>query len=234
MMNLFSRFFGPDIKSLFLNFSPKESTWRAVSWNYDIKGRLIETHGVHRKSIQWMSGGTEAVAFFKDDELVRRKKITQDDFNLKVMMNLAIHSTLKISLEDYKTFMTEPVSGATAMDVQNEARSLQWIQASLGTLMRAMDRFASDSSLVLTAAFFAGTEPQTNDRVLRLLAFNLDIFLYLKEDHSLQLVVFDDKNLGQGNAKTPTFNQIIKVTKPQFYDEIIKVVHRLAVVGELK
>jgi hypothetical protein len=233
-MSLFSRFFGPDIKSLFLNFSPKESSWRVVSWNYDLKGRLIETHGVHRESIQWMSGAPATVTFFKDEELLRRNKNSLDDSNLKVMMNLAIHSTLKVSLEEFKSFMTEPVSGATAMDVQNETRSLLWIQASLGTLMRALDRFASDSSLVLTAAFFAGTEPQTNDRVMRVLAFNLDIFLYLKEDHSLQLVVFDDKNLGQGNARTPTFNQIIKVTKPQFYDEIIKVVHRLAVVGELK
>jgi hypothetical protein len=149
-------------------------------------------------------------------------------------MNLSIHSTLKYSMEINHEFMTTPVSGATTLDFQSEARALQWIQASFGTLTRALDNFTQRSDLILTAAVFSGIVPDSGENVLRILAFNLDIFFYMKQDLSLQIVIFDDKNMGQGGAKTPTFQQQIKVTKPQFYDEIVKLVHRIAMVGEIK
>jgi hypothetical protein len=148
-------------------------------------------------------------------------------------MNLSIHSTLKYGLEQNHEFMVTPVTGATTLDIQNETRALQWIEATFGTLNRALDNMKKNPDQVLTAACFSGKVPESGEEVLRVIAFNLDIFYYLRPDFTLQIVVFDDKNLGHGQAKTPTFQQIIKVTKPQFYDEIIKLLHHLAQVGEI-
>ena len=111
-------------------------------------------------------------------------------------MNICLHSTLKYGLESNHEFLLTPVSGATSADYQNEARALQWIQASFATLVKALDQFKNRPDLILTAAVFSGIEPASGLSVLRIMAFNLDIFCYFQEDLSLQIAIFDDKNLG--------------------------------------
>jgi hypothetical protein len=238
-MSIWSRFFGKDPKELFLAYHPQDSSWRIVSWNFDLKNTnerqwVIETHHPHKNVIIWHLDDMETVQFFEDEKIIRRRRITPLQSDLKDLMNLSIHSTLKFGLEENHAFMLDPVTGATTLDFQSEARALQWIQASFGTIIRALESFKKDSSLILTAAVFSGIIPESGERALRVLAFNLDIFFYLRSDKSLQIVIFDDKNMGHGHSRAPVYQQIIKVTKPQFYDEIVKLVHLIANVGEIK
>lgn len=237
-MNFFSSFFGRDPKDLFLSYSPLDSHWRIVSWNFDVKEEnerqwTIESHKEHKDIIIWNKKDVETVQFFKDDHLLRRRRIPRDS-GYKDLMNISIHTTLKYSLESNHAFMLSPVSGATTSDYQNEAKFLQWIQASFGTVSRSLERFKTDDSLILTGAVFSGITPESQENVLRVIIFNLDIFFYMRTDQTLQIAVFDDKNQGHGSSRTPVFQQIIKVTKPQFYDEIVRLVHQIATVGELR
>jgi hypothetical protein len=181
----------------------------------------------------WRKSKKEELFFFENEKLVTKKKINKQSDDLKSLMNLSLHSTIKYSLEKNRDFMLSPVSGATAIDFQSEAKALQWIQASFGTLKMALEGMSKQKDLILTGAFFSGVVPEGKDEVLRVIAFNLDIFYYLRTDQSLQIVVFNDKDQGHGKSKTPTFQQIIKVTKPQFYDEITKLLLDLANVGEI-
>ena len=237
-MSLFN-FLGKDPRSLFLEFSPAASIWRVVSWNFDVKNpqeRLwsLEVHRPEKESIEWRRDVDESVCFFKNEKLIRKRRISSNKKEFQELMNLCIHSTLKQSLDSNHEFLLSPVSGANAMDYQNEARALQWIQASFGTLVRALDQFKDRTDLILTAAVFSGIEPVSGVKVLRVMVFNLDVFCYFQNDLSLRMAIFDDKNLGHGGAKSPSFQQIIKVTKPQIYDEIVKLVNRVATVGEIR
>lgn len=239
-MSIWNRFLKKDPKELFLKFTPHDSSWRVVSWNFDLSGGserrwVVEVESPKKKnSIQWQKAKHEEVLFFENGRLQQKQRISNTDSEYQTLMNLAIHSTLKLSLEENHEFMLTAVPGATALDIQNETSALEWIKASFMTLSRALDRVAEDPSLIITAAFFAGTEPENGQKVLRLIAFNLDVFLYMKPDSSMHLLVFNDEDRGHGASREPSFQQIIKVTKPQFYDEIVKLVHRLAVVGEVK
>ena len=237
-MSMFD-FMGKDPRTLFLEFSPNESIWNVVSWNFDLKNPTdrmwtVEVNKKEKESIEWEKASQQEVKFFKNDKLTRKRRIPENNHEFRDLMNLCVHSTLKHSLERNHEFLLTPVSGATTLDYQNEARALQWIQASFGTLMRALDNFQNRPDLILTAAVFEGKEPDSGLNVLRIMAFNLDIFCYFQNDFSMQVAVFDDKNMGHGGAKTPSFQQIIKVTKPQIYDEIVKLVHRIATVGEIR
>lgn len=230
--------FGKDPKDLFIEFHPQDSFWRVVTWNFDLpdpslRKWTIEVHGDKEKIIHWDQDKIHEVRFFENKKIIRKRKFPDHVDQTRQLMNLAIHSTVKYGLETNHEFMVTPVSGATAIDIQNETRALQWIQATFGTLSRALQNLKSNPELILTAAFFSGKAPDTSEQVLRVIAFNLDIFFYMREDQTLQIVVFDDKNLGHGQSKSPTFQQIIKVTKPQFYDEITKLLHQLAHVGEI-
>lgn len=234
LWNLFKR----NPRELFLEFNPMGSQWRVVTWNFDLdspkkRQRTVEIQGPKNKLIQWVKDHSTKLAFFENNRLQGNYNFKQVHPELLDLMNLSIHSTIKYSIEQNHEFMLTPVTGATALDIQSETKALQWIQASFGTLSRALENMKGKPDLILTAAFFAGTTPGGGERVLRVIAFNLDIFYYQRSDFSLQIVVFDDKNQGQGAAKTPTFQQIIKVTKPQFYDEIIKMLNQLAAVGEI-
>lgn len=237
-MSLWDLFGSRDPKELFLDYNPQGTHWRVVTWNFDlpdpsIRKWTVEVHGAKTKIIHWEKNGGEELRFFEGKGLVRKRKMKLPNDELRALMNISLHSTLKYSLEVNHEFMVTPVSGATTQDMQNESRSLQWIQATFGTLIRALDSMKNKKDLILTGACFAGRTPDTDEEVVRVIAFNLDIFYYLRSDFSLQIVVFDDKDLGHGESKAPTFQQIIKVTKPQFYDEITKLLHRLAQVGEI-
>ncbi|MGE3611360.1 MAG: hypothetical protein AB7I27_17330 [Bacteriovoracaceae bacterium] len=237
-MDIFRLFKKNRPEDLFLKFSPENSSWRVVSWNFDLQNPsdrqwVIEVHHQQMEQIQWVKSTLEELTFIKDKKIIRKLRPSKERETFKNLMNLAIHSTLKYSLELNKSFMLTPVSGATATDIQNEGRALQWLQASFGTLTRAIEQFKGRSDLILSASLFAGTVPETGESVLRLIAFNLDIFYYMRPDSTLLIVVFNDKDKGHGDSKNPTFQQIIKVTKPQFYDEIMKVVNQLAIIGEI-
>ncbi len=229
---------GKDPKEYFLEFTPADSVWRVVSWNFDLTDpteRLwtLEVHREQIESIEWSRLGVNEVKFFRNKKLLRKRRVPEDRQEYRDLMNLCLHSTLKYSLESHHEFLLAPVSGATTADYQNEARSMQWLLATFGTVLRSLENFQGRSDLILTAAVFSGREPTTNKDVLRIMLFNLDIFCYFLEDFSLQIAVFDDKNLGHGTVQSPSFQQIIKVTKPQIYDEIVKLVHRVATVGEI-
>ncbi len=225
-----------DPKKLFLDFDPQKAAYLSVSWNFDLKEpsqRLwqIEVQGEKEEIIEWHGGKSLELRFFRDQKLLASMK--PKSLEEKDLMNIALHSAVKEGLTRHQEFMLAPVSGATTMDYQNEQRALQWIQASLGTLTRVLNKMKADPSLILTAAFFSGKQPDSEDTILRLIIFNLDLILTLKSDSTLQIVVFDDKNQGHGSSNAPTFQQIIKVTKPQIYDEIMKLVHQIATAGEL-
>lgn len=237
-MSFFDRFSGPDPKELFLNFDPHGSVFSSVTWNFDVKAGerryMVEILKEKKETIDWHRTDKEEVVFLKDGKIVRKRRIPNDRHELSQLMNLTVHATVIAGLELHKEFVTTPVSGATTMDYDSENRALQWIQASFGTLSRALKKIKDDESMILTGAFFSGVEPTTGDKVLRLIAFNLDVLFYFQKDDSLRILVFDDKNMGHGQSKNPSFQQIIKVTKPQFYDEMIRLTHEVATVGELK
>lgn len=231
-------FFGKNPKDIFLEFNPMMSHWRILTWNFDLdstrkRSWTIEVHGLKKQVFHWINDNKTNLYFFENDKLIQKKRISEKEKSLKDLMNLSIHSTLKYSIEKNHEFMLTPVTGVTAMDMQNELRYLQWIQASFGTLKKALESLKTNKDQILTAGFFSGKVPESGENLLRLIVFNLDIFYYLKEDGLLHILIFDDKNYGQGSAKTPTFQQIIKVTKPQFYDEIIKVLNLMAQLGEI-
>jgi hypothetical protein len=237
-MSFFDRFSGPDPKELFLNFDPHGSVFSSVTWNFDVKAGerryMVEIQKNKKETIDWHRTDKEEVVFLKDGKIIRKRRIPNDRHELAQLMNLTVHATVIAGLEEHKEFVTTPVSGATTMDYDSENRALQWIQASFGTLSRALKKIKDDDSMILTGAFFSGLEPTTGDKVLRLIAFNLDVLFYFQKDDSLRILVFDDKNMGHGQSKNPSFQQIIKVTKPQFYDEMIRLTHEVATVGELK
>lgn len=238
-MSLRDFFRGSDPKEYFLKFDPAGSVFSSVTWNFDLtsvgeRRFMVEIQKEKKETIDWLRNSVEEVRFVVDGKISRKRRIPAQRNEYVQLMNLAMHGTIIAGIETHKEFVTTPVSGVTTLDYESEARALQWIQTSFGTLSRALKKIKNEEGMILTAAFFSGLEPASEDKVIRLIAFNLDIIFYFQKDGSMRILVFDDKNMGHGQARNPSFQQIIKVTKPQFYDEMIRLIHEVATVGELK
>lgn len=227
------------VKDQLLKIHPSEFSWRVVSFSfegsgYDLRHTKIQ---LQEKSRTWLfqfpqqKKSSFPLILTADDKKVTWHPSSLHSEDQKVM-NLFLHETMRVSMEETLDFMRAPVSGVTSADYQNEAQFLKWFEVSLGVLVKAMDKFDKDPSLILTGCFFAGRRPENNERLIRLIIFNLDIFFYLQEDHALRVMVFDDKDKGHGSGQRPVFQQIIKVTKPQFYDQMIVILQRITQHGE--
>jgi hypothetical protein len=238
-MNFFSIFFKPKLKDFFLSFDPSRFDWRVVAWNLNLQDSSSRTYSIELKgekitSVEWTRSKFSSLRVAKDKGKIFKKLSGNDQSDYARMMNLAIHSTILAGLDELKPLILQPVSGVTAPDFQSESKALEWLKVSFTTLNNALEKIGTDSNLILTAGFFCGLQPDTGEKVLRLLALNLDIFYYFLDDNSLRIVIFNDKDQGHGSAKSPIFHQIIKVTKAQFYDEIIKLINKLAIAGEVE
>jgi hypothetical protein len=238
-MSFWNIFRGADPREYFLKFDPAGSVFSSVSWNFDLmtvgqRRFMVEIQKEKKEMIDWHRSDVEEVRFALDGKILRKRRIPTERSEFVKLMNLAMHATIISGIEDHKEFVVAPVSGVTTLDYESEAKALLWIQASFTTLSGALKKIKNEEGMILTAAFFSGLEASSEDKVLRLIAFNLDILFYFQKDGSMRILVFDDKNMGHGQARNPSFQQIIKVTKPQFYDEIIRLIHEVATVGELK
>jgi len=215
-------------------------SWVAVTWNLNLKKTVarslcLDLQGTSSLFIEWHRDKKDEISFSTNNDKNRRLIFGPNDVTeFYPLLNLKTHEVISSSLDAFKDAILTPVSGVTALDFQEEQKYLEWLKTTFKVLNSALDKIQVDKSLVLTAGFFSGLEPQTGKKVVRILAMNLDIFYYFEEDSSLKVVIFNDKNLGHGSAQAPVFHQNIKVTKPQFYDEMIKVINKIAVVGELE
>ena len=228
-MNFLSRFF-TDPKDLFKQLPVNHSEWTVLTWNWDLhdvseRRRTLELNNEHHYQVAL---NKEELIFVQDKKV--KAFPFKDEKEIKDRFNLACHLSVKHSLESTQSFMRKTMEG----DLNEETRTLQWLQASFKTLEGALKRVEENPDLILTAAFFSGINPELKQQVLRLICFNLDINFFMQEDGLLRIVVFDDKNLGHGSQKTANLNQIIRLTKPLFYDEITKLLNQLTTVGEVR
>ena len=225
-MNFFKHFFQKP-QDHFKKLAVADSQWTVLTWNWDLQSEsdrraTLELNGEEQVRVIWSKS---EVTFTHNDSV--KAYPHKNDKALIDLFNLARHLSVKESLKSHEEFMRQTSEG----DIANETRALQWIQASFTTLAGALKKVGNDPDLILTCSFFSGVSPQLSQRVLRLICFNLDINYFMLEDGSLRIVVFDDKGQGHGSQQQPSFHQIIKLTKPLFYDEMIKLLQQVTSVG---
>ncbi|GEM_PF-1168202 len=241
MMDMIKKWFhkSSNFKAELLKVHPEDFSWRVVSFSFENSGYDHRHTKIQLQNLK----GHWALQFphLKKSRFPlliqaadKKNSWPTDSIQLEdeKALNLFLHETIRVSMEEMLDFMRAPVTGVTSVDYQNEAQYLKWFEVSLTVLTKALERFEKDSSLVLTGCFFAGTRPENNERIVRLIIFNLDIFFYLRPDNALRILIFDDKDKGHGENQTPVFQQIIKVTKPQFYDQMILILQRITEYGE--
>lgn len=228
-MNFLNRFF-PSAKDQFQKLPVNDSHWSVLTWNWDLSSiderkMTMELNTESNFKVIWKK---EELLFVTDDKV--RAYAHKNEKELKDLFNLMRHLSVKSSIESHHEEMRKTSEG----DFNAETRSLQWIQASFKTLEGALKKFENNSDLIFTCAIFSGVNPELKQRVLRIICFNLDINYFMLEDGTLRIVVFDDKNKGHGSQQEASFHQIIRLTKPLFYDEITKLLQQITAVGEIR
>lgn len=131
------------------------------------------------------------------------------------------HASFEAALDRLKTRVLQYAS-VTTPQLTDEGRALQWIEASMQVLLKAVAACESDASKVVTASFFIGKKASADAPLFRAVVFNLDITCAFDADGTMGVVIFDDKNLGQGSAQMPVLEARFAGLKPAVLDQLIK------------
>lgn len=127
------------------------------------------------------------------------------------------HASVNEAFAPLKERSLTPVLGQTATSLQSEGRGLQWLQATFKVLEGALASCKKNPDQLVIAQF------QFDAGKLRLQCFNLDLTVVFRDDQSMAVVVFDDKNHGAGSAQTPSLEAEFATLKPAVLDELIKI-----------
>jgi hypothetical protein len=202
--------------------------WNALSINSSLKN---DNDFFEHRHFEIVSNDHYQIKIDKKDywnlEIFKNKKIlsqTQDNITVIKCANLFVHQVFK-NLINHKIAWLK--NNDEKNDVNNqEFRSLQWIQATLTVLNKAIAETAKNKDLVLQAQIFSGVREKQD--VLRLIILSLDIEIYFLPAKILEVKVTD---LHQGKL---VFQQFFSIYKNEFFDEIIKTLNELGFAQELK
>jgi hypothetical protein len=134
------------------------------------------------------------------------------------LLFLCMHNEIEKKIDQFKPQALSMGQGVTTQDLQNESRSLVWLQTSLRVLKAALDKCEKDPSLAFQGFLQLSTHPFFQ---IRLIIFNLDLTLFFHEDQSLEVIIFDDKSKRHGEELTPSLKTTIKSLKAPFLNELI-------------
>jgi len=211
---------------LFTQLPIETADFLVVSWNHGglkpgERTFLIDLQGLEKISIRY-SSLYERIEILSQKE----KQVLKMDSQNRDLLNLTLHGTLVQAIEKGKRWSINESNTKELAQIAQEDRAREWIKTSFRVLTQALEKVAQDQSLILQATLMSGIFPENGQRLIRLHVFNLDIYYHFLTDESLRVIIFD-----QNDQK---LDARIWVTKPQIYDELIKVIVLLGKVGELK
>lgn len=213
---------------LLKEINPKESTWLAIAKNQTIKEAdkeeiSININGKDEYVISLLQENNHDLKVAYNKNKFKNCNGEFQDTNL-IAANAA--SALVHELIDYqlKKFIIHLRNSETtqAIDPNGEIKGHEWLRVSFEVLKKAIEHALQSKDLIFDPTIFIGNRPGTNEEIIRIMCYNLDINYQFLSDGSLHVRVFDDKNRNRGDNNKPSFHAIFTGMKNQVMDELIK------------
>jgi hypothetical protein len=212
------------------NFDPQSFTWLAVSLSSQqyldfVPNVQLEGHapqGIMRAA--WGLKGKEARWDIWSGSAHQKgvQGVASEQFFAPFF--IYTHLACKSALEKLQQNALQPTSGVTTPEISQEGKALQWLQATLVVLSKAVESCSKESGKLLQSTIFIGQQ-HDGPVLLRARVLSLDITVAFDVDGTLGVVVFDDKNLGVGSAKVPALEARFRALKAPVLDELIRIVN---------
>ena len=151
---------------------------------------------------------------------IEEKKIRH---NFNEVFDLYMNKEIKFFQEELNLGHFSP------LQIEAEEKALEWLRVSFEVLSKAVVESFTNSDYLFQTKIFAGVNPTTNMREIRLITFNLDVTLLLLNDHNLRVIIYnrkpgvlDDKNLKPALIGDYSFR------KREIFDKIVSLISLLS------
>lgn len=213
---------------LLKEINPKESSWLAITKNQTIKESAIDeinlnTNGKDDYAISFLrsEGGEVKVAYNKNKFKNSTGEFCDTDQIAAKATSALMHEYLDFHLNTF-ILRLKNSERTQALDPSGEIKGHEWLRVSFEVLKKAIDHALASEELVFDPTIFIGNRPGTNEELIRIMCYNLDINYQFLSDGSLHVRVFDDKNKNRGDNNKPSFHAVFIGMKNQVMDELIK------------
>lgn len=139
--------------------------------------------------------------------------------NVKRQVKHLVENYMLKQFDFFKTQMNN--SEFSPLQLENEEKALEWIRVSFEVLKKGIIESITNSEFLFQAKIFAGINPQTKEREIRIINFNLDMTLVLLSNNNLRVIIYNRKpGVPQKDLK-PSLIGDYSFRKREIFDHII-------------
>ena len=138
--------------------------------------------------------------------------------NTRVLFNNILDSAIEREIKFFSEKMNQ--SEFSPRQLEAEEKALEWMRVSFDVLTKAVLESLTNPEFLFQTTFFAGINPKSNMREMRLITFNLDMTFLLLEDHNLRVLIYNKKP-GETSDLKPALTGDYSFRKREIFDQFI-------------
>lgn len=219
MFSLFKKLTINEVKENLANLSLNDYRWLSLSVN-----EAIEVQEEQKRLFQLSGNKNFSLELIKIQNQIKlglnnKKMNIENDNEVTINIERFLNESIATFIDRKKSILTE--GNKDILDFEGETKAHEWIRVSFEVLKKALEEAKNKEDLIVEYRLFMGKRPKSEENLIRLLAYNLDITYLFHSNGDLQVIVYNDKNAQRGSSKEPALSVIFKALKNQAYDELI-------------
>ncbi len=112
-------------------------------------------------------------------------------------------------------------SSFSPRQLEAEDKALEWMRVSFEVLTKGIIESLTNPDFLFQTTFFAGINPKTGMREMRLITFNLDMTFLLLEDKNLRVLIYNKKPDASADELKPALMGDYSFRKREMFDHFI-------------
>ena len=135
----------------------------------------------------------------------------------------------KLIEREIKFFTEEMNKGQfSPRQIENEEKALEWVRVSFEILTKAVLESLVNPEYLFQTTFFAGINPKSQRREIRLITFNLDMTFLLLEDNNLRVLIYNIKPGETVDNLQPALTGDYSFRKREIFDQFINLLSAIS------
>lgn len=148
--------------------------------------------------------------------------LMQDELEIKNTRTL-FNNLIDAFIEKEITFFSQSMNDSefSPRQIEAEERALEWMRVSFELLTKGVLESLTNPDFLFQTTLFAGINPKTGKREMRLMTFNLDMTFLLLDDNNLRVLIYNKKPGDKDSELKPALTGDYSFRKREMFDHFI-------------
>ena len=158
--------------------------------------------------------------FFGSKKIYNGEMLNDDEIkNTRVLFNNLLDAFIEKEIKFFSESMNK--SEFSPRQLEAEEKALEWMRVSFEVLTKAVMESLTNPEFLFQTTFFAGINPKSGRREMRLMTFNLDMTFLLLDDNNLRILIYNKKPTDKPEDLKPALMGDYSFRKREMFDQFI-------------